>query len=132
MYISEHREKDQSITISKLLWSSMKIRVREMKYVVALCLMIAVLLTASGTATSYSEGQLALTATECYKTGIMVGMMNAGKIFAEKEPVGRATYNEMVPMTNDMIEQHNALMLYIFAGNATTLSKLLIEPYSYL
>lgn len=66
--------------------------------------------------------------------GKVIGGMEAGKSFAEdsNSDYARQMYNSMVPQTNDMIKQHNDLILYIFAGNATILSKLLIEPYSYI
>jgi hypothetical protein len=103
-----------------------------MKQILGSILIAIILMMATVTAESYSQGQLALTANEALKLGQVMGMMDAGKLLIKDTPAGWDTYNEMVPQVNDLISQHNELMMYIFAGNATALSKLLIEPYDYL
>lgn len=103
-----------------------------MKQVIGVILIAGILMMATATAESYSQGQLALTANEALKLGQIMGMMKAGELFAESSPGDREAYNSMVPQANDLISQHNELMMYIFAGNATALSTLLIEPFKYL
>jgi hypothetical protein len=99
---------------------------------IGVILMVAVLMAATATAESCSQEQLASVATEALKLGQMIGMMQAGEIFAKGSTTGESTYNEAVPIVNDLIRQHNELMMQIFAGNATSLAKLLVDPYDYL